>query len=191
MSEKPTLLIVATYANQADADADYDALMAAHKGGDLGHLAVGMVSKDADGKVTLHRHDTTAKHLAWVGAGLGAALVILAPPVGLSLLAAGGAVVGAGIGGVVGHYWKGIPKKDLNELGDALDNSTVGLVAVAVDKKAEEIDFILAKAQRKIQKRLDKGDVEGAYETAVKTASLLSGADASTATAAGDSGPTG
>ena len=169
MSDQPTLLVVATYASDVDAQTDYEALLASHKEGALGHLAVGIVDRDVDGTVHLHRHDTTAKHLAWGGAALGAALVVLVPPVGVSMLGAAAVTSGglAGAGALVGHYWHNIPKAELRELGDMLDGTEAGLVAIAVDKQEAEIDKTLAKAEKKVFKKLEKGELEAAYEEAV------------------------
>jgi uncharacterized membrane protein len=168
VSDKPTIVVVATYDDVEDAKTDYEALLDSHKEGDVGHLAVGILSKDEDGTIHVHRHDTTAKHLAWGGAAVGAFLAVLVPPVGFTLLSS--AVVGgtmAGAGGLVGHFWHNIPKKDLRELADALDDGTAALVAVGVDKQQEEIDKVLTHAAKRVDKKLDKGDLEGAYEAAV------------------------
>lgn len=169
MSDQPTILVVATYASEADAQADYEALLASHKDGDLGHLAAGIVDRDVDGKLHLHRHDTTTKHLALGGTALGAALVILAPPVGVSMLGAATVTAGglAGAGALVGHYWHNIPKAELRELGDLLEGTEAALVAIAVDKQEAEIDKTLAKAEKKVLKKLEKGDLEAAYDAAV------------------------
>jgi hypothetical protein len=45
-------------------------------------MDVAVLTKDASGELPAERHDSTAKHLAWGGALPGAALVIMAPPVG-------------------------------------------------------------------------------------------------------------
>lgn len=169
MADQPTILVVATYASEEDAQADYEALLASHKDGDLGHLTAGIVDRDVDGKLHLRRHDTTTKHLAWGGTALGAALVILVPPVGVSMLGAAAVTAGglAGVGALVGHYWNTIPKSELRELGDLLEGTEAGLVAIAIDKQEAEIDKTLAKAEKKVLKKLEKGDLEAAYDEAV------------------------
>jgi len=41
---------------------------------------------------------------------------------------------------------------------------------VAVDKKEAEVEAIVAKADKKIVKKIENGDVEGAYNEAMKAA---------------------
>jgi uncharacterized membrane protein len=172
MPDRPLIIFVASYADVAGAEADYDAVRALHKAGDLGHVAAAVVTKGTDGKLKIHRHDTTAKHLAWGGALVGGLIGVLVPPLGFAWLA-GAAIDGvvlAGAGGVVGHYWHNIPKADLQEMSDLLDAGEAGLVVVAVDKIEEEIEAVVVHAVRKVTKKLEKGDVEGAYTEAAKAA---------------------
>jgi len=177
MADKPMVVLVATYPDVESAGADYKAVLALHKEGDLGHMSAAVVSKDADGKLKIHRHDTTSKHLAWAGAAAGALLAVLVPPLGLAFMTGGflaGVVaegaIGAGIGGLVGHFWKQIPKDDIRAMGDLLESGQAGLVVVAVDKKEAEVEAIVAKADKKIVKKIENGDVEGAYNEAMKAA---------------------
>jgi uncharacterized membrane protein len=69
--------------------------------GEFDHTDVAVLTKDASGELQVERHDSTAKHFAWGGALLGAALVIVAPPVGIAAVAAGGGAL-AGAGGMCG-----------------------------------------------------------------------------------------
>ena len=178
MADQPMVVLVATYSGVDAAELDFKAVMGLHKAGDLGHVAAAIVTKEADGKLKIHRHDTTAKHLAWGGAIVGALLAIIAPPLGLIVMtgsivggmAAGAVVEGgvlAGAGGIVGHYWHNISKKDLRELGDALEEGQASLVVVAIDKKEAEVDAVIEKADRKMVKKIENGDVEGAFNEAV------------------------
>lgn len=172
MADQPLIVFVASYAEVADADADYEAVRALHKEGDLGHVSAAVLQKGPDGKLKIHRHDTTAKHLAWGGAFVGALVGILVPPLGLAWLA-GAAVEGAvlaGVGGVAGHYWHNIPKADLKEMSDLLEDGEAALVVVAVDKVEQELEAVTAHAVRKVAKKLEKGDLDGAYEEALKGA---------------------
>ena len=45
----------------------FDLVLAAYHEGTLDHTAVAVLTKDADGKLQVERHDTTAKHVAWGG----------------------------------------------------------------------------------------------------------------------------
>lgn len=184
MADKPMVVLIATYPSIEDAEVDYKAVMALHKEGDLGHVSAGIVTHDDKGKIKIHRHDTTAKHLAWGGLIVGGLLGALFPPLGAVFLAGsllGGAALAAtvsgavlaGFGGLVGHFWHQIPKDDLRAMGDLLEGSEAGLAVVAVDKKAEEIEAVLTKADRKIVKKLEAGDVDAAYDEAVEAAKKM------------------
>ena len=117
-SETPITLAVAIYGNREDAVADYDFLRQVKSTGDLDHIAIAVLTKEADGHVQVERHDSTAKHLAWAGALTGGAMLVLAPaaaPIAIasSLGFGGGASAAglAGVGGVAGHFWHNVPKE--------------------------------------------------------------------------------
>ena len=57
------------------------------------------------------------RHSAWGGAAVGALVGILFPP---SII--GFAVVGAAVGGVGGHLWRGMSRSDVRELGEIIDS---------------------------------------------------------------------
>ena len=188
MADKPMVVLVATYSGMEAAEMDYKAVMGLHKAGDLGHIAAAIITKDAEGKLKISRHDTTAKHLAWGGAILGSLLAIIAPPLGLVVMtgsvvggiAAGAVVQGgvlAGAGGIIGHYWHNISKKDLRELGDALEVGAASLVVVAVEKKAADVEGAVVKADSKIVKKIENGDVEGAFNEALAESVKADNAD--------------
>lgn len=181
MADKPMIVSVSTYPNTTDAQSDFDSVMSMHKEGELGHVAAAILTKDAQGKLKIHRHDTTAKHLAWGGALVGGLVGVLYPPLGVALLSgsfAGGmvaagavdAAVLAGAGGVVGHYWHNIPKNDLREMSDLLESGQAALVVVAVDKQEAEIERAINRTDKKIMKRIENGDVDGAYKEALEGA---------------------
>jgi hypothetical protein len=97
-------------------------------------------------------------------------LSVVAPPVGLGVLAATatGSATLAGVGGLVGHFWRNIPKTELEALGAVLDDGQAALVVVAVDRDATEIDRSLARTEKKVIQKYEKGDLEGAYAEAEK-----------------------
>jgi uncharacterized membrane protein len=148
MSDKPITVAVATYLNEAAAEQDYDAVRGMKHEGQLDHLAIAMVVKDADGQLTIDRHDSTAKHLAWGGGVLGAALTVVSAPLGIVFLGplAATTAVWAGAGGLVGHFWKNIPKDTVRRMGDLLEEGDVGLVIVAVNPQGADLEALLANA---------------------------------------------
>ena len=180
MSTKTTVLAVGTYHDLDDADADADRVMQLHHSGALGHVATGIVTRGSTGVLEIHRRDTSARHLAIGGAMLGAALGILAPPLGAVALAgyAGvaattaviDATVLAGLGGATGHLWHAIPKSDIRELGDMIDGCETALVVVAVDKSQTDLAQAMTSAARLETRRVSDGDIESAYEAAAQAA---------------------
>ncbi|MGA7758078.1 MAG: DUF1269 domain-containing protein [Ilumatobacteraceae bacterium] len=148
MSDKPTTIAVATYANEANAELDYDMLRSIKSGGQLDHIAISMVTKGADGKLKIDRHDSTAKHLAWGGGILGAALTVVAAPLGIVFLGplVANTAVYAGAGGLVGHFWHNIPKDEVRKMSDLLETGEYGLVIVAVNPKGTDVGALLTNA---------------------------------------------
>ena len=171
MPHKPTTIAIATYADVTAAGKDYDAVRAAKRDGAIDHLAISVIEKTDDGSVQVDRHDSTAKHLALGGGVVGGLLAVVAPPIGFALLAAPAAAAGAwaGAGGLVGHFWKNVPKEAVNQLGEVLENGHTGLVIVAVNPDGADIGALLANAEHKV---VQDGvtDPEGALEQAFETA---------------------
>src|SRR4249920_2079398 len=171
--ETPITLAVATYGDRGTAVNDFDRVMDAKKGGSFDHVAVGVMTKGADGKVEIERHDSTAKHLAWGGALIGGALFVVAPPLAPAALGLGGGASAAGLagaGGIAGHFWHTIPKDTLREMSDTLEAGDSGLVVVAVNPRGSDLEGLLSGAQKVVIDATTKGDLEGAYDDAVKKA---------------------
>jgi hypothetical protein len=76
------VLAAAKYSDRSDAVADFKEVWGTKHAGELDHIAVAVLTKNADGELQVERHDSTAKHFAWGGALVGAALVVVAPPAG-------------------------------------------------------------------------------------------------------------
>ena len=78
----PIALIGAGYRDRDGALQDFTSVWAARHDGDFHHTSVAVLTKDCGGRLHVERHNSTAKHLEWGGALLGAALVVLAPAAG-------------------------------------------------------------------------------------------------------------
>src|SRR6202034_1078638 len=115
MSDKPVFIYAATYADRADALADYDGLIELHRAKLVGTYDVAVISKDTDGKVHVEKHEKPTQHGAWGGIAVGALVGVLFPP---SII--GAAAVGGVVGGVGAHLRKGISRGDAQELGELL-----------------------------------------------------------------------
>jgi len=150
-ADTPIVLAAAKYANRNDAVADFKAVKDAKSLGEFDHTAVAVLTKDEDDNLQVERHDSTAKHTAW----LGAALVVVAPPVGAAALAGG-----AGAGALVGHFWHNIPKSKINEAAELLESGESGLVVVAVNRHGTDIAPLLGRAQKKVVIDTVAGDLD-------------------------------
>jgi uncharacterized membrane protein len=166
MSDQPVVLAVATYPSKRAAEQDFHAVWGVKHEGELDHVAAAVLVKDASGKLKMDRHDSTAKHLAWGGAMLGGAMVVLAPPLGAAMLAGTGATM-AGAGGIIGHFWHNIPKDELRRMSDLLESGEAGLVVVAVDHTGEDIGALLANATTKVVSDTTRADFDAAFSEAL------------------------
>ncbi len=148
-------IYIGTYASEVDARADYDVVKDLHAVGAVGTYDAAVVTKDDKGKIHVNKDETTTRHGAWGGAAAGALVGILFPP---SII--GTAIVGAAIGGVSGHLWKGMSRTDVKEFGEAIDAGEAALVIVGETTIEDAIEKAALKAQKKVAKELqvDKKD---------------------------------
>lgn len=150
MSDRPVFLYAATYADRADAEADYDSLLALHAASLLGTYDVALIFKDADGKIHVHKHEKPTQHGAWGGIAVGALVGVLFPP---SIL--GAAAVGGVVGGLGGHFRKGMSRGDAKELGELLDGGEAALIVVGESKLEEQLEKVLTRAEKAVEKEID------------------------------------
>lgn len=173
MSDKPVTVAVATYADKAAAQQDYDAVWGIKHQGQIDHLAIALVVRGDDFELKVDRHDSTAKHLAWGGGVLGGVLTVVSAPLGIVFLGplAATTAVWAGAGGLVGHFWKNIPKAEVNRMSELLDAGDAGLVIVAVNPKDVDVAALLANAESKVVAD-DVGDPHDALQEAFDAAEV-------------------
>ena len=158
-------IYIGTYRSEVDAKADYEVVKELHSMGAVGTYDAAVITKDDKGKVHVNKDETTTRHGAWGGAGVGALVGILFPP---SII--GSALVGAAIGGVSGHLWKGMSRDDVKEFGDAIDSGEAALVVVGETTVESYLEKAQLKAQKQVAKELqiDKKDVDRAVQEAAK-----------------------
>lgn len=158
-------IYVGTYASEVDARADYEVVKDMHVVGEVGTYDAAVVTKDGNGTIHVNKDEISTRRGAWGGAGAGALIGILFPP---SIIAS--AVVGAALGGVAGHLWKGMSRADVKEFGDLIDSGEAALVIVGETKIAPYLDRVTLKAQKNVVKELDidKKDVDKAVQEAAK-----------------------
>jgi uncharacterized membrane protein len=161
-------IYIGTYGSEVDARTDYDLVKGLHSQGAVGTYDAAVITKDGDGKVHVNKDETSTRHGAWGGAGVGALVGILFPP---SII--GTAIVGAAIGGVSGHLWKGMSRADVKEFGDMIDSGEAALVIVGETKIEAYLEKLQLKATKRATKELelDKGKIDEAVRAAAKSVS--------------------
>jgi uncharacterized membrane protein len=150
MSDRPVFIYAATYSSIDVAWADYDVLLELHADKLVGTYDVAVVNKDEDGKVHVHKHEKATQHGAWGGVAVGALCGVLFPA-GV----VGGAALGGVVGGLGGHFRKGLSRGDMKELGETLDAGEAALIVIGVSKVGEQLDRALTRADKSIQKQID------------------------------------
>jgi len=165
----PMVLAGASYASRDDAVQAYKIVWGARHQGEFDQIDVAVLAKDANGELQVERHDSTAKHMAWGGALIGAALIIVAPPVGIAAVAVGAGAV-AGVGGIVGHFWNNISKEKLGEVSELIHSGEAALLIVAVNHNGTDIAPLLENAKRRTVVQTTVGDLDAAFDSALKKA---------------------
>ncbi|HMD56719.1 MAG TPA: DUF1269 domain-containing protein [Solirubrobacteraceae bacterium] len=156
MSDRSLFIYAATYADRADAMADYGALLDLHETRLLDSYDVAVVAKDAKGGVHVEKHEKPTQHGAWGGVLVGALVGVLFPPyaVGVATLA-GAAAIGGALGGLGGHFLEGMSRSEAKELGDLLDAGQAALVVIGESRAAEQLDKALTRAEKSVEREID------------------------------------
>ncbi|HET6394588.1 MAG TPA: hypothetical protein VFG13_17315 [Blastococcus sp.] len=153
----PIALIGASYRTPDAAVDDFTSVWAARRDGDFHHTAVAVLTRDPDGRLHVERHNSTAKHLEWGGALLGAALVVLAPAAGVEILATVGL---SGAGAMVGHFRHHADPRDLAAIAGVLDSGSSALVVVIVNRDGRWATPLLSRADGRASVDMPWGDLE-------------------------------
>jgi uncharacterized membrane protein len=146
-------LFVAQFADTAAASQAYDALRELETTTTLAIDGVVVARREANGQVHLEEltEHSTRSGLGWGLVG-GIALAALFPP---SLLA--GAVAGGTVGAAAGKIRNLVRRSEVEkQLEDALAPGTSGILALVEDQAAAQVQRALAKADRVVEKSIDK-----------------------------------
>lgn len=164
MAEEGVIVYLGVYGSVDDAKADFADFREAYKEGFIGVYDAALLEKRIDGKVHLEKWEKPTQVGALAGATVGVLVGILFPP---ALL--GEAVVAGAAGGLIGHFWKGMSRKDVKELGEELDAGEAALVFVGESKIEEEMGKIFKKAEKQVAKELGikAKDLDAALEEAL------------------------
>jgi len=151
MADKPktVFVYVASYPNLADANADFSAVKQLYFDGIIGVYDAAVVSKDATGQVKIHKTEMPTQYGAWGGLAVGALVGIFFPPYLVWELAAGAAA-----GSLIGHFWAGMSRSDLKEIGDTLQSSTAALIVIARSRLKEALADATKHAVNQFEKEL-------------------------------------
>lgn len=150
MADRPVFLFIGVYDNPVLAQADLDLVYDLHAAKAIGTYDAAVAVKQLDGSVTIEKHEKPTQHGAWTGIAAGAVVGIIFPP---SILAS--AAVGGVAGGLIGHFWRGMKRKDVHELGEYLDAGEALLIVIGQDKLTPALEKADLKAQKKIEKQID------------------------------------
>lgn len=156
---------IGTYPDKAQAQGDYRVVKDLHSMGAVGTYDAAVITKDDRGKVHVNKDEMATRHGAWGGAAAGAVIGILFPP---SVI--GTALVGAAVGGVSGHLWRGMSRADVKEFGDIIDAGQAALVIVGESKVQQALDKAALKAEKHVAKELNVSPKD--IDQAVREAAL-------------------
>ena len=120
-------IYMGTYPSEAAARGDYDVVKDFHAGDAVDNYDATVVTKDNAGKVHVDEDEMATRHGAWGGAAVGAVAGLWFPP---DLI--GSATVGAAVGEVGGHLWRGLSGADAKKFDGVIDSGQAALVIVGV-----------------------------------------------------------
>jgi uncharacterized membrane protein len=155
MSNQNLTLYAASYPDADSAKQDFDTLKGA-LGNDFAIAGAVVLSCDREGKVdVVEKNDGHVAGGALVGGGIGLVVGLFAP----ALLTA--TAVGAGIGAVLGHLGKKVEQKALGfSLEDIMPPDTSAVIVVVDNIYLDRVEAALANAGKKVDKAIDSGDVD-------------------------------
>jgi uncharacterized membrane protein len=164
VSDKPVFLFIASYDMVDDAKSDEQLVHKAYQDKLIGTYDAAILTKDDQGKVHVQAVEKPTEHGAEIGlfsgAGVGtvaavathiarAMIGLFSPPMILA-----DAVVGTVAGGLIGHFRKGLPREDQEQLKKVLGDSKVALVVVAETDVKQALQSVLKRAKTEIEKQI-------------------------------------
>lgn len=142
MAEEKVAVIAGGYQSKEDAEADLESVRILHSVEKLGTYDAAVVEKKPGGKIDIVKKTaTTTHHGAESGLAAGAVVGLIFPP---AILATG--AIGAGVGSITEHLHKGMKRKDVKEIGEALDEGQAALIVVVNAAKGGRVAEVMAKA---------------------------------------------
>lgn len=166
MADDTIYVYMALYHSQPDAWQDWIAVKQLHDEGVVESYDAAIVTKEDDGKVHVSKVEKTTRKGAWTGVGVGAVVGVLFPPALIGSVAAG-----ALTGGLIGHVWRGMSRKDMHELGEFLDQGDAALVIMSRHRLSDALAAATPHAKDHVEKELKahQKDVEDELQKAAAT----------------------
>jgi hypothetical protein len=151
MEEHVVVMAVASYGSKTVASDDFDALWIS-AGASERPRAASVLEKGADGAIRMVRHDSKGASPTRGTELLGAALIVIAAPVGIVLLAPVAVTEDAWlrVADLVDRLWHGVPRDALHRMANLVEAGQATLVVVAVDVAAEAVGGLLRHASARI-----------------------------------------
>lgn len=167
MAKEGVIIYLGIYGSLDDAKADFAEFREAYKEGFIGLYDAALMEKRPDGKVHLDKWEKPTQVGVLAGATVGVLTGLLFPPA----LIGEAIVFGAGAG-LIGHFWKGMSRKDLKELGEELDQGEAALIFIGDSEVEKELGKIFKKAEKQVARELGikKKDLDALLEEAAKEA---------------------
>lgn len=145
LTDHSVILGAAAYASEPAARRDFQALTRANDDVPTRHVAAAILHKGFDGTLTIDLDDVVEPGVPWGGAPLGAALTVLAAPLGLALLPP---VVTAPTGwrpvtALVSQFWEQVAQETLHRMSELLESNPAGIVVAAIGVTADDVRAFL------------------------------------------------
>ncbi len=166
MSDQEFVVFAGAYTSLDDAKEDFEAVKAMHAEAWLGPYEGVLFVKEEGGKVKIVDRDSSIRAAgAGAGALVGGLIGLIFPP---SIL--GGAAVGAGAGALLGYLFGTFKRKDIQELGELLDDGDAGIFLIGVPTPELGAQKLLKRAAKVAKKQVDADakDIKKAIDEAAK-----------------------
>ena len=144
------IMFAAQYGDLESAKDDFAVIKELHHEKLIGRYDAALFTKTDKGKVKIVDTDESFRARGATAGALGGAILgLIFPP---TLLLIGG---GAALGAVIGHVSMGLPRGDIKELGDMLDEGEAGIILVGEMTVQKFADRLMKKAARVSEKTID------------------------------------
>jgi uncharacterized membrane protein len=162
VAHDPVHLFIGLYDSGDAAERDFDNVVSLHRQGLVGAYDAAVIERDDDGALRV-AHKKRSGHHVLTGLGIGALFTVLTPFIAVPF-----GLIGAGTGALVKHAEGSLPKKDLDELTDALTGNEAALAVVSNKTDVGRVEQMLPGAVQRLAKVLDvdKDDFVAALELA-------------------------